>query len=439
MIFLGFGLLLVIITPPIGTVDESAHLYRSFQVSQLNLIPDNVGTESGGKIPIGLAKLVLSNIHDPSYRYTSKTIAGQKDLNIDSTTMDLEFTNVSIYPPVDYAPQAVGLKLGGLFTKRSLVQFYMARLTNLLFLATMLALAIQIIPVGKKAFMILLLSPMVVYSGASLSADAFTIAAIAVYSAYLFKLFTQQARIVRRQWLILCLLACAVALAKQTYIIFAATTIILAFRGKRFNLSDAWKACLAAFVAVLLGALWLGAISHMHTMPVHLQETVGIHVNAGLQRDYILQNPVQFLHTIGNTLNIEIVRSFFGIIGPGDTYLPVICYYIIVVLVFLAFGLDVESHKRVHFGRIPTIVLIGAVSLHVVVTLVSLYLLWTNPYKPVIDGLQARYFIPDFLILAPLLMGRYRHTIKTRPIIIMMVLMLVVATLTTLKRFYNVL
>jgi hypothetical protein len=69
ILFLLFGLLYVFLTPPIYVADESAHFYRTYQVSEGNFVPENVGNESGGKIPKSLSDFVGLNVIESTQKF----------------------------------------------------------------------------------------------------------------------------------------------------------------------------------------------------------------------------------------------------------------------------------------------------------------------------------------------------------------------------------
>ena len=56
----------------------------------------------------------------------------------------------SVYSPINYIPQSLGIFVARLFTNRPMIMLYMARLFNMIVSLILLYLAIKIMPFGKK-------------------------------------------------------------------------------------------------------------------------------------------------------------------------------------------------------------------------------------------------------------------------------------------------
>lgn len=433
--FLFFGLLFVFITPPIYTVDESAHLYRAYQVSELNLIPDNIGNEAGGSIPQSLTTFVLGYIEyqGKGLDFVRYNVRQLKVKVSPQQRTDITFTNVAIYPFVNYIPQATGMAIGRLFTQSLMVQFYLARLTNLLFLGGCFFVALRLFGKRNHALFAIGLLPMTLYVGASLSADTFVIGSVAVFTAYLYKLLKQE-EITTKQWIIVASLAALVALSKQTYFVLTLAILALAWRKPQFKKENLLipAACVVASLVPFLTVM--GISRGLNTRPVTLQQTVGIVVDASAQKDFVIHHPLSFINIVWETLsNPGLFNNFFGSFGVGTVSLPPWALFIACVSLFLSFGMQTKkdrSDKRVAL-------LLAAVGLvNVGAILVGLYLFWSNPLQDHISGLQSRYFIPILIVLIPALIGLYKHTIKWRTIVIAMLIVLAASIVTITRAFY---
>ena len=438
-IFLFTGLLFVFITPPIEVVDESVHFYRAYQVSQLNFVPDNIGQESGGSIPISLTRFVGDSLLAPNqkYNFMAETSRAAK-INLNpQQKQTVQFTNVAIYPPVNYFPQALGIDVGRLFTSKVMVLFYLGRLFNLLFLAICLFLAIRLIPRGKVALMILGLMPMVLYVGASFSADSFVIASVALYIAYLFKLITGKT-ITTKQWLILAGLAAAVALSKQTYFVLIISALGLAFRkySGRFKKRELVGMAGVIMISLMFSAAWLLVTRHLNTTPTELQHAVGIYPNSHVQRSFILGHPLSFIKlSILSVFDFHSVSGLLGRFGVYDIVLPVWSMILLVLVIILSFGMP-QDYKMGLKGK-QTIPFYLAFFINLCIILLGLYLFWASPYASRISELQGRYLIPLIIVLIPVLIGRYRHSVPTKFIITGQAVVLFTSLFVLCSRFYS--
>ncbi len=435
-VFFLLGLLFTFITPPIYAVDESAHWYRAYQVSEFNWVPENVNTqEAGGTLPVAVSQLVAQNMRGSQDKFRFSPASGLEQLRISEKRQLIEFTNVAIYPPTNYLPQATGIGIARLFTSKVLVQFYAGKVGNLIFLTLALMFALKLLPFGKKAFMALALIPMVLYAGASLSADVMVIASVALFMAYLLRLM-QERHIATRQWLIVAALAGLVALSKQTYIVLALALFALPFRGRRVSWPDLWKVLgVVGFAGVCL-AIWLLIIHGMNVQPIHLQQSVGVYSDPAVQKDFVLHHPLSFIKIMLVSLNNGgIPLGFLGVFGVSDVLLPVAIYYVLVAVLVLAFGLAKDSPIR-PLRLTPTLIIVTVVVLHVVCILGGLYVYWTTPYQPAVSGIQGRYFIPDLIMLLPVLLGRYKHTVPPRLVVGAATGVGVVSVIVLIHRFF---
>lgn len=435
VIFFVFGLLFVTITPPIYTVDESAHLYRAYQVSEFNLMTENIGEEAGGAVPKSLTTFVSNNMLEQGQKYSllDRSKAQIHDQLDSSKTDEVRFTNVAIYPFLNYIPQAVGLRVGRLFTQSVLVQFYMARLFNLIFLGGCLFVAIKILGKNKDPLFVVGLLPMTLYLGASLSADTFVIGSVALFMAYVCKLFRQK-NIVLKQWIILGCLAAAVALSKQTYFVLTFVILGLPLRKLKFNKDEFIKALIVLSVAMIPFGLFLFVTRQINTHPVALQNSVGVFADPSAQQSFILHQPLSFLKVALITLSDQkVLAGFIGNFGVVNIPLPSWALLAAVIALFLSFG---TGEKRDQLSSKLAIIFGIAAVANVVLILAGLYVFWSNPKHAYVEQLQARYFIPILILLIPALIGRYRHTIKWRVITATMLVVLATSIITIMTRFY---
>ncbi|MET1033529.1 MAG: DUF2142 domain-containing protein [Candidatus Saccharimonadales bacterium] len=437
-LFFLLGLIFVFVTPPIYTVDESTHWYRSYQVSELKLISDNVlVSEAGGEMPAAVTQFVTMNMREPGEKFTfSDDTEKQLKLETSDVRDEVEFTNVAIYPPVNYMPQAIGISIARLFTPKVLIQFYAAKVTNLIFLTCMLMMAIKLLPYGKKAGMVLASLPMVMYAGSSLSADAWVIGTIFLFMAYFMRLMTRE-KIYLKQWLIIAALAGAVALSKQTYVILTLTLFALPFRGQKWNKSDLLKVAGAVGFAFICLGVWLLLVRDMNSEPVRLQESAGIYANSAYQLDFLLHHPLYFIKLLFLTMNNGgIFNGFLAVFGVADVPLPPPFYFALVLTIFLGFGILKDSPRKA-MRITPSLIIVSVVALHIIATLAGLYVFWTTPGYPGISGVQGRYFIPDLIMLLPVLLSRYRHTISQRVVVGSAFGILGVSVIVIIARFFG--
>jgi uncharacterized membrane protein len=438
-LFLFFGILYVFITPPIYVADESAHFYRAYQVSEGKFVSTNVGDEAGGSVPKSLSDFVGLNVLGPKQKYSFKQTLGKSlKINLNSRQrQNLEFTNVAIYPTVNYVPQAIGIDIGRIFTSKVAALFYFARLANLFFLCACLFWAVRTIPFGKFPLMIVGLLPMALYAGSSISADTFVIASVALYAAYLFKLLGQK-KILTKEWVIIALLAAAVALSKQTYFILVFTMLAIPLRSGSYFRRDFINTLFAMLVPGLLLGGWLLLIRNLNSQPTHLQNAVNIYANPHEQVHFIANHALTFAKLlIGGIGDPSLMPGMLGVLGVNDLPLPTWSLFSLFLILFLSFGTNQENIKAVkRLNKTTMAIISAAVLINVLVILAGLYVFWSTLHQGFISGVRGRYFIPLLIMLIPVLALNYKHSIKPQIILYADLAILLTSLYTILNRFY---
>ncbi|MCK9423309.1 MAG: DUF2142 domain-containing protein [Bacteroidales bacterium] len=246
-----FGLLFAFITPPFQVPDEPSHLYRAYQVSELNLF------KYQDSIPKSLVQ--LSAISDRmkfnmAEKTSRKEIMALSDIKLSPGDRTYSESPNYIIP---YLPQAMGIFIGRFFGATPISFFYLGRIFNLLVSVFLLFLAIKITPVFKWVFFLLGIMPMTIYLMASLSYDASTICLSFLFIAIVFKYaFNEVQNISPHEIILLFLIAILLASSKPPYFIAIFSFLIIPVQ--KFG---SWKKYLLVFAGLtvtvlLISQLW---------------------------------------------------------------------------------------------------------------------------------------------------------------------------------------
>ena len=127
---------------------------------------------------------------------------------------------------------------------------------------------------------------------------------------------------------------------------------------------------------------------------------------------FVLKNPLRYLAVMLGTLY---ENNFFigqlGVFGALDMPIPLLNLASPAVLVFAA---ALSAHERSSLRPVPAIGL-GALSLvYMAGAMTALYITWTPVGMVRIIGLQARYFLPSFLMLFVLAAALLSHVVEPR-------------------------
>ena len=113
------GLACVIMTPPFHVADEAEHFFRIVQIVDGQIIGERRGYESGGLVPTALVDMrnyfLVGDITGGVIRWNRAKWAGLKPYltqREDMTRMTFQdFRGTTLYNPVVYLPQIVGVWL----------------------------------------------------------------------------------------------------------------------------------------------------------------------------------------------------------------------------------------------------------------------------------------------------------------------------------------
>lgn len=425
MCALVFGLVMVRLTPPMQTYDEQDHFFRAYQLTDFNIRPDIVtlvptrpSLGPGGQIPTNVAGFAYDFLYSTRLAHTKEekrsklhtNFAKYKSTKVDpQITSPAHFPNTGSYSPVVYIPQTAAIEIGKLARLPIVVFFYLARIFNLLAWAAIVWLAIRMLPAGKWLMMTLALLPVSLFQAATVSADALTNAltflVVALFVHYCFTKRTLQ----RKDYAVMLVVTATLSLCKSGFWPFALIfwlVPVARFASKKsfilFNTAN-------TFASLALSAIWLQAIKYVIPYIGSIYR-VGLPISYEEQISGMLHQPFDFVVImLRQFTDLHLLNYWFqhgtGVMGWGEAPIPP--YGFILVVLVLLFAVLVSSVEKPssEYGikqRIGT----GLLALFAVVYMAaSLYASFTPLHKPVIDGIQGRYFIPYSSVLVPIVIG----------------------------------
>lgn len=409
-----FGLGFLVFTPPMQSPDEVEHFYRSYQVSELQFPPQRVtaqghggvGEGYGGELPksvVETATILKGKTAGSANKFDYSALRSVASLPLDSPNKQkIRFDNTTIYSPIPYIPQALGIGFGKVFDLSPLLLSYLGRIFNLIFWITILYIAIRITPLGKWAFATIALNPVSIFLATNLSPDTFTSATIALLIAMILKL-RQNAKNAKHLLPMIILTVLLVSLLKNSYL----PIIFILFAIPSSILSVKFKTLISAF-ALIIGLLWnLIVLSAAESIP----EYFGMqgNIDAHEQIAYILNEPLRssviFIWNLVGTPSVVLPSSYNSVIGWGDIPLPFWLSLLSFFGLFIAF-LYRDSSKGIVRKVQPTKVRLLFISIFIASStaiVMSLYTGWSEVGSRLIKGIQGRYYIPISFLLVPVL------------------------------------
>ena len=416
------GALFAFANPPLQTPDETDHYLRTYAISMgrfdfdakrsypedVNELMDafpgawvNAHTSAGlgtdpdtnAEQPYNTAGYALKqygkdgrveSIWDSFTQYINWE---KRDSEADSVTEPISFL---ILP---FLPGALGMALARLLGFGALGCLYGGRLVNLLAYTALCYAALRSAHKCKPAFLCIMLMPISLYMGASLSYDA------TLLGCY----YLMLALLTRTEWddrtALSYALACVFANGTKPYINLLWVVLPLVVRKSewkvRLNRAVCTVLTLAGSLALTLGVEQYGTLLRHNYGTIARQG--GTAVNGGEQLLFVLKNPLRYIAVLLGTLYEN--NGFIGQLGLfGWKDMPVAFISLTAPLVLLGAALlcapadDALGRRRTGWlGVFGLVYAVGAMT--------AMYITYTPVGMVRIVGLQTRYFLPVWLLL----------------------------------------
>jgi uncharacterized membrane protein len=426
------GLSMMVITPPFQVPDEDAHFFRAYQTSTLNLRLEKRGNRVGAELPHCYL--------DTQLLFRGITVDRSRRVNASMHKQALSMTDNSPvfsspilpYPPVAYVAQAIGMLAGRCANAPPIVSFYLARLLNLALFLFMTTWAVRLMPVMPWGLALLVLMPMTMFQGSSISADAFTIGLSFLMISFLLRCAARDQRLTVRHIGLMFAGAVLLSLVKQGYspIIFLALLIPFERFGSRMR-----KALVIAGLFLVTAAIGIACVLTIRDYSVGLPGS-----NSAEQLRLILANPPAYVFKlVVSPFRSFCIESFIGWLGWLDTRLP---KWILVPYSLLLIAVPFAERRKFNLTRQQRLMGCGLFLLLGGIIFTVQYLSWNAVGRKIIDGVQGRYLIPfSPLLLLQFNNRRFGYSIEDNPtarrmLIGFIILVHVLTAVTLIKRYY---
>lgn len=402
---------LVYMVPPAWGLDEQVHTARAYQISTGNFYPDrNAATgEYGGLIPKNLFN-ALENGHKESNAVTrSKDAIYRKDIanpeknkqllqkSIRSEGTFYNFGPTGPYSPIVYMPAAVGMFLGEEINLSVAKTVMLAKVLQAALYVGVCVIALRILRDRKERWLIFLVAllPASIYQASTITADTFTISAVLLFVAIIFRLMSQSDPIRRGEFAVLMTASIALVLTKPSYAIMLAALILLP--AKLFT-SKLQRNKVIGIVGGISGAVFIivSKIGSAYAGTVMMYKP-GSDISLSRQLMWMLAHPIDSAAVLINTAYIyckDWVQSAIGLLGYNTIPTPypltmLMCFVLIVAALYV---------PRVR--KTQALVLLGLGLLSSIAVIVLLYATFNTVGSAIVTGVQGRYFIPCIPFMA---------------------------------------
>lgn len=397
-LYLAYALL----TPAFQTPDEPQHLFRAWQLSELQLIGERRGNESGGVLPGGLGAATLAEL-GTLQPHARKPVPERSGWLPRGTPADAappffhNFLGSVIYSPVSYLPQVGVIAIGRAADWPVETIVLAGRVANALLFLLLFGYAIRLTPWGGPAFLFIGLHPTTVSSTATFGQDGLVIGSSALLVAVGLRVMLS-GRWSGSSLLTLAGAGAGIALTKFLYLPLMVTAGLFAGRDLKGRLREAVPMVAIAIAAALLAAGWLMLVKNVTVPPT------GDVLPTDQRLTGFLSDPTEFMHAFAGTYsNLSILFSAYSFawltVGPVPIPLFVGTAAMGALLLVGGDGMQVPNLKQRAWLLLIGLGMIVLVSF-------AMWLYYTPVGADHVRGVQARYLLPSALVMLPALLPR---------------------------------
>lgn len=359
-----FGLLYMFIMPFPSAPDENRHFLKIYGMTEGVFFPSDSVSLPGN--------LDFENQYDFKYDKVLQDIDRCADYG-DMHWYDLSST--TLYFPLVYGPQTLGMLLAKLFTHNIYALCFVARVFGYIFNVMMVLLAIRLMPFKKELIFMTAFLPIYMQESVSLAGDSVENALILVFVAYIMAMRSGGEK---RIWPLF-VMGPLIGLCKMFYLPMV-LLVLLTDTGVREKIGVIAE-------SLLLNGLWLLSASGQPS-----------HYNSGAdgkaQLKYIMSDLINYLEVLLRTAGYAgrtwLRQAMGGNLGwiAVNVFMPFILIYLLMMIYYM---LVPDGH--VISGSFRTAVILIDLAVFLIVA-TGEYLQWTKVGAALVDGIQGRYFVP---------------------------------------------
>lgn len=382
-----FGVMMIFIITPGNVPDEPSHFTRSY-VDSVTFFKSN---KDNAKMPIDVGLFFdkfTHDVHSLEIKYSGKSYITELTENnnyteVSSTTPSYENTKYLSFLP--YLPSTVMCFIGRIVKLPVFITFLLCRLVNLIICVVLCYYAIKSTPRFKKIFALVATFPIFMQQAMGINMDYLTNSVVFLFIALIFKYRFGDSKILLKDLVTLSVTGIALGLCKFGYFPILALVFLIP-KEKFYN-----KKIATAFkIILILIPLIISLLVNMTTVNHNSENNVDV-----FTIKEVICNPINSAKICLKTFIYRFAAdSFCGLIngfGWSTKYqLEISLWTTGAIYIILLFS-DNEDSKQL---KLKDRIIMLVVWAFIYLILYGVAFLWTNINADMINGLQARYFIP---------------------------------------------
>lgn len=383
--------------PPMQSPDENQHIAKAYLVAQGDFFLTNPqGKMSGGYVDDGLREFIQGHMQlsgRPDFKLSEDEKSRLKSLGWgDAQSRSfMEIPGTGFYLPLIYLPHALAIKAGELTHLSVHHTYYLTRFFILAISIALMLLAFSLYRPGILALGILML-PMAIFQLLSPTLDGIT-TSLSLVALSLFFAFRSNPR--RPGFFYL--LAVLLVLIATTRIHLAPLLLllfVLAYQQRNRNFLA------TGVLATAFTLFWI-----VFSIKTTVDNRIPRDISSLEALQHYIVHPLKFMKVLWNTVtNPEMMnfylQSFIGKLGWLDTNLTLWHYTAFCAFLALLGALNLSCAPNKENNAVARFSLFATALLSILAIFTALLISWTPHPATIVHGIQGRYFIVPFLLLA---------------------------------------
>ncbi len=416
MISIFFGILFVLIIPPLQSPDEDSHFLKSYLMSQGTFLPEKVNDNVGFYLPEKLDNYIRdkqSYMGNIEKKYTYSEIYFEQLLPFSYDSVIFKDISTSKITPIAHIIPAIGIRIAlinqsfdsqGIVGPAVLLQF--ARAFSLIIYTIIGYFAIKITPKFKKTFFTILLLPSVLFLRSTVTYDSLLVVITALSLAKMLKIY-EESNYKFKKWDYILFISCGFILLNIKTVYSIVFLLMFSIPKERFG---SLKGKIKSFSIMIMTVLILTIL--MKLLYIGLNSPTSEIVMAQIK--FVTQNPFLTFKILNKNILNQIPNQFYwmvGTVGLLDTYFPVLLVNLIYFNLFIIIVTEIIEEKCCLSSWINILYII-LIYLSIIAIYASMYISWTPVIVNKVGGLeitgvQGRYFIPYLFMIPFCLSNKY--------------------------------
>lgn len=403
-----FGTAVVFMTPVGAGYDEETHLARVWEMSALQLIPNE---RLGSELPFPAVYFELSYRRLKIVTARPPEFLGEyAGLRLDAHDYIYgEFETRSVYSPPLLGPQAFVMRyLGRALDQSALAVFYACRLAGLLCYILLAWLAVRWIPFGKWLMAVLAAAPMAMFQASTISTDAISNGIALLFIGACLALATLD-ELSWKEWGKLAALFFVLFWGKVNLVPLALLPFVLIPPHRFKNRSQYFLLIAAALILFMIEVVGWNVLAYAR-YPSALEGA-----DPGGQLKHILGHPFGFAWLLLRNFWESMagyLRGWLALYGYDYWPVPGAVYWLYSLAIIISLWIRAADEKVP--ARSTRIGLALVFLLSYSATVASLYLSYTPVGSDMILGVQGRYFFPVLPLLLLAVWGLREYALPRR-------------------------